>query len=65
MGGMLADPTQTFPGLFGENAIFGYKWIHDYPFALPSLMNALFLAIATVITFLFLEEVGFPETPNC
>lgn len=58
MGGMLAEPAKTLPGLFGENAIFGYQWIQDYPFALPSLMNCLFLSIATAMTFLFLEEVS-------
>lgn len=58
MGGMLAEPAKTLPGLFGDDAIFGFQWIKDYPFALPSLMNCLFLTIATALTFLFLEEVS-------
>lgn len=57
MGGMLADSSKTLPGLFGENAVFGFQWIRDYPYALPSLINAASLSIVTVIVFLFLEEV--------
>ncbi|KAI9148055.1 Major facilitator superfamily multidrug transporter mfsB [Paramyrothecium foliicola] len=58
MGGMLAEPSKTLPSFFGEDAIFGYQWIRDYPFALPSLMNALFLTIATIVIYLFLEETS-------
>lgn len=57
MGGMLADSSKTLPGLFGEKAVFGFQWIQDYPYALPSLINAASLSIVTVIVFLFLEEV--------
>lgn len=57
LGGVLADPTKTLPSLFNEGAVFGFQWIHDYPFALPSLLNALFLGISTIATILFLEEV--------
>lgn len=58
MGGMLADSNKTLPGLFGENAVFGFQWIRDYPYALPSLVNAVSLSIVTLIVFLFLEEVS-------
>lgn len=58
MGGMLADSNKTLPGLFGENAAFGFQWIRDYPYALPSLVNAVSLFIVTLIVFLFLEEVS-------
>jgi hypothetical protein len=57
MGGMLADPAKTLPGLFGKGAIFGFAWIHQYPYALPSVMNAVALMTVTTIIFLFLEEV--------
>ncbi|KAH7310495.1 major facilitator superfamily domain-containing protein [Stachybotrys elegans] len=56
MGGMLAEPHKTLPSIFGEGAILGFQWIRDYPFALPSLMNALFLTLATAVIYLFLEE---------
>jgi hypothetical protein len=64
MGGLLADPHVNMPGIFGEGAIFGYQWIRDYPYALPSLMNAAFLSAATMVIFLFLEEVSYP-TLSC
>ncbi|KAF4122322.1 Major Facilitator Superfamily [Geosmithia morbida] len=58
MGGMLADPSANLPGIFGEGGIFGYRWIHDYPYALPCLLNFLFLSMATATTYLFLEETS-------
>ncbi|KAL7783772.1 major facilitator superfamily domain-containing protein [Trichoderma afarasin] len=58
MGGMLADSSKTLPGLFGDKAVFGFQWIRDYPYALPSLINAASLSIVTVIVFLFLEETS-------
>ena len=58
MGGMLADPAVNLPGIFGDGAIFGYQWIKDYPYALPSLMNCFSLSFATALTFLFLEETS-------
>ncbi len=59
MGGMLADPAENMPGLFGEGALFGFQWIRDYPYCLPSLVNVFTLSFATAVTFLFLEEVSF------
>ncbi|KAL7810812.1 major facilitator superfamily domain-containing protein [Trichoderma gracile] len=58
MGGMLAESSQTLPGLFGEKAVFGFQWVRDYPYALPSLINAATLTIVTVVIFLFLEETS-------
>lgn len=58
MGGLLADPAVNLPGIFGDGAIFGYQWIKDYPYCLPSLMNCFFLSFATLVTFLFLEETS-------
>ncbi|OAQ91351.1 MFS transporter [Purpureocillium lilacinum] len=58
LGGVLADPMKTMPGLFGEGAVFGFQWIHSYPYALPSLVNFVFLTICTAIVFLFLEETS-------
>jgi hypothetical protein len=58
LGGILADPTTTLPGYFSPGAIFGFQWIQDYPFALPSLLNAVFLGFSTLLTFAFLEETS-------
>lgn len=57
MGGLLADPVLTLPGLFGESAIWGFDWIFKYPYALPSLINTVTLAITGLVVFLGLEEV--------
>jgi len=66
MGGLLAEPHKTMPGIFGEGAFLGFKWMRDYPFALPSLVNCLTLSIATAAVFVFLEETlkerkGLPD----
>jgi hypothetical protein len=58
MGGLLADPETTLPGIFGPTSIFGFRWIQTFPYALPSVLNALFLTITTLIVFFGLEEVG-------
>ncbi|KAF7926010.1 uncharacterized protein EAE97_010310 [Botrytis byssoidea] len=56
MGGLLADPAMTLPGLFGDQAAFGFEWLKSYPYALPGILNAVFLATTGVIVFLGLEE---------
>ncbi|KAI0538429.1 major facilitator superfamily domain-containing protein [Xylaria digitata] len=58
MGGLLADPALTLPGLFGESAIWGFEWIFKHPYALPSLINAVTLAITGLIVFMGLEETS-------
>lgn len=52
MGGLLADPVLTLPGIFGEGAIWGFDWIFRYPYALPSLINAITLTITGLVVFL-------------
>jgi len=64
MGGMLADPAVNLPGVFGDGAVFGFQWIRDYPYALPSLMNFMFLSTATAVAFLFLEETSKKRQGN-
>ncbi|KAI0427548.1 major facilitator superfamily domain-containing protein [Xylaria sp. FL1042] len=63
MGGLLADPALTLPGLFGESAIWGFDWIFKYPYALPSLINTVTLSITGLIVFLGLEETS-PKMRN-
>ncbi|KAI1493640.1 major facilitator superfamily domain-containing protein [Biscogniauxia mediterranea] len=58
MGGLLADPATTLPGLFGEGAIWGFKWIETYPYALPSILNAITLTLAGSAVFFALEETS-------
>ncbi|KAM0275760.1 hypothetical protein ACHAQH_007446 [Verticillium albo-atrum] len=56
MGGLLADAPTTLPDFFGQDAIFGFRWIQAYPYALPSLLNALFLTVVSALVFFCLEE---------
>ncbi|KAI1358686.1 major facilitator superfamily domain-containing protein [Xylaria arbuscula] len=58
MGGLLADPALTLPGLFGEGAIWGFDWVFQYPYALPALINTVTLTITGLIVFLGLEETS-------
>ncbi|KAG0635244.1 major facilitator superfamily domain-containing protein [Tuber brumale] len=51
IGGMLADPASTYPGLFG-----GVEWMHRWRYALPNLASAAFLCMSMLLGFLFLEE---------
>jgi len=56
MGGLLANSAITLPDVFGPEGCFGFSWISDYPYALPSVLNAMFLSITTYIVFFGLEE---------
>ncbi|KAG4027954.1 hypothetical protein MFRU_025g00210 [Monilinia fructicola] len=56
MGGLLADPATTLPALFGKQAAFGFDWLQSYPYALPGILNAVFLITTGAIVFLTLEE---------
>jgi MFS family permease len=63
LGGVLADPVSSYPGLFGENSVFGGKegvwWMRHWPYALPNLMSAVFLFGSACCVFFGLEEVSF------
>jgi hypothetical protein len=57
MGGLLADPAGSYPGLFG-----GVGWLMKFPYALPNIVNAFFLFTAAAGIFFGLEEVSLPKT---
>lgn len=59
MGGLLADPATIMPDIFGPDGCLGFSFLEEYPYALPSLLNAFFLTVTTYIVFFLLEEVGF------
>lgn len=56
MGGLLADPANSYPNVFGKVAFF-----HRLPYVLPNLVSAFFLLCAVTAAFLFLEEVSHPS----
>lgn len=61
LGGLLANPVENYPNIFGENSILGgehgVRWMKRWPYMLPNLVNAVFLFIAAMSVFLGLEEV--------
>jgi hypothetical protein len=60
MGGVMADPISTFPGIFGPNTVIGGKdgvaWMRYWPYALPNLFSASFIFVAGVGVILGLDE---------
>ncbi|MCJ1462988.1 hypothetical protein MMC07_001592 [Pseudocyphellaria aurata] len=60
LGGLLANPVENYPSLFGDNSIFGGEagvlWMTRWPYLLPNLIMAIFLFIAGISVFLGLEE---------
>ena len=65
LGGLLADPVGSYPGIFGEDSAFGGKdgvwWMKHWPYALPNLLSAFFLSVSAASVFLGLEEVSRTE----
>lgn len=53
MAGLLAEM-----GLRAEGNENSHAFIRSYPYALPALINAVFVGIVAVVAFLFLEEVS-------
>jgi len=58
IGGMLAQPADRFPRLFGKN-----EFLKKYPYFLPCAVPATFSVIAWVVAFLFLKETVASPTP--
>ena len=60
LGGVLADPAGSYPWLFGKESFFGGAsgvwWMQRWPYALPSLVSAVFIASSSLVFFLFMEE---------
>ncbi|KAF2172234.1 hypothetical protein M409DRAFT_62990 [Zasmidium cellare ATCC 36951] len=60
LGGLLADPVGSYPGLFGPGGAFGGEngnWLFTrWPYALPNLVNATFLAMSALALIFGLEE---------
>ena len=51
LGGALADPVASYPGLFGDSALF-----QTYRYLLPNLVCAVVVLIGMTVGILFLEE---------
>ncbi|KAL6909134.1 major facilitator superfamily domain-containing protein [Trichoderma evansii] len=57
IGGLLADPTEQFPGLFG-----GIKLLEDYPYILAGVAITACSVVSIVLSISFLEETLEPES---
>ncbi|KAK4197230.1 major facilitator superfamily domain-containing protein [Triangularia verruculosa] len=51
IGGALAKPVESFPGLFSEQGLF-----NTFPYLLPNLFSAICVFIGVIVGILFLEE---------
>lgn len=62
LGGLLANPTASYPWLFGPGSFLGGQdgvlWMRRWPYALPNLMSAVFLLWSGLSVILFLEETS-------
>ncbi|KAF4456965.1 hypothetical protein F53441_980 [Fusarium austroafricanum] len=58
IGGMLANPHDSWPGLFRTGSLF-----HLYPYLLPNVICAGLLLVSIVLGFLLLEETH-PDMPT-
>lgn len=63
MGGLLAEPVKAMPRLFGAEGLFnfsgseeGVKWMEEYPFALPAVINAVLIGIVAAVAAVSLKE---------
>ncbi|MCJ1314305.1 hypothetical protein MMC25_007985 [Agyrium rufum] len=60
MGGLLADPVTSYPGIFGDNSVLGGKdgvwWMKHWPYALPNLISGVFLFMSAMGVVFGLEE---------
>lgn len=60
LGGLLADPVTSFPGVFGPGSTLGGAqgvwWLTHWPYALPNVVSAVFLASGSLAVTLGLEE---------
>lgn len=60
LGGWLADPAGTYPGIFGPGGSIGgeegVRWLMKYPYALPNVINACFLLGSALAILFGLEE---------
>ncbi|KAI5288105.1 hypothetical protein KEM52_001300, partial [Ascosphaera acerosa] len=60
IGGVLADPVKTYPGVFGPGSWLGGAdgvwWMREWPYALPNLVSAWFILISVCAVFFGLDE---------
>ena len=67
LAGMLSEPVDHFPHLFGPGSTFGGEkgvaWMKEYPFACANLVSTIVLFTEAVIVHFFLEETLKTKRP--
>ncbi|KAF3926451.1 hypothetical protein AA313_de0206674 [Arthrobotrys entomopaga] len=62
LGGLLANPIEAHPNLFGPGSWLGGKdgigWMKEFPYALPNLVSASFLTFSFFLALFGLEETN-------
>ncbi|KAK3503857.1 hypothetical protein B0T13DRAFT_445149 [Neurospora crassa] len=68
MGGLLAEPVKEFPGLFGTKGALnwngseeGVRWMVEYPFALPSVVNTMLIGVVAAVAAGWLRETTLEQ----
>src|SRR5438552_13606864 len=60
LGGLLANPVETYPEIFGPGSWLGGKhgvgWMIEYPYALPNVVSAIALFLSLMVVILGLQE---------
>ncbi|RDL36140.1 Major facilitator superfamily transporter [Venustampulla echinocandica] len=51
LGGVLSSPAEQYPDVFGR-----FAFLKEFPYALPTFVNGMIAAVATIICGLFLQE---------
>ncbi|CAD6504791.1 BgTH12-00294 [Blumeria graminis f. sp. triticale] len=59
IGGILADPTRSFPNTFSRDGVFGH-----YPYFLPNLVCAFLLLVSIMMGYFLLEETYPDKQPS-
>jgi hypothetical protein len=61
-GGILADPINSYPSLFGPGSTLGgekgVQWMVKWPYALPNMVCASFILFSSMAVLFFLEETS-------
>jgi hypothetical protein len=61
-GGILADPFNSYPSLFGPGSTLGgekgVQWMVKWPYALPNMICAGFILFSSMAVLFFLEETS-------
>ncbi|KAF2227577.1 major facilitator superfamily domain-containing protein [Elsinoe ampelina] len=60
LGGLLVNPVDSFPRLFGENSTFGghsgVAWMRSYPYAIANMLSTFLLLAEAVLVTVYLDE---------